>query len=101
MTPAIMASQVASGIGMIAGAWMFKSLMEAEEHKAMLGVMPRCPSCNGSKRVPCICKRWSDGDQGCATCDRTGMRRCSSCGGSGTGRAIPVKIRISNRQKKF
>ena len=88
MTPAIMASQVASGIGMIAGAWMFKSLMEAEEHKAMLGVMPRCPSCNGSKRVPCICKRWSDGDQGCATCDRTGMRRCR-------GREHPLSLSIS------
>jgi len=102
MSPAVMvASQVASGIGMIAGAWMFKSLMEdADNKKSMMGggamPMPRCPTCNGSTRVPCICKRWSDGDEGCATCGHTGMKRCSSCGGSGKGRPVPVKLRISN-----
>jgi hypothetical protein len=47
MSPAVMASQVASGIGMIAGAWMFKSLMEeADNNKSMMGggvvPMPRC-----------------------------------------------------------
>ena len=47
MSLAVMASQVASGIGMIAGAWMFKSLMEeADNNKSMMGggavPMPRC-----------------------------------------------------------
>ncbi|KAH9287703.1 hypothetical protein KI387_031820, partial [Taxus chinensis] len=97
MAAGVMASQVASGIGMIVGAWMFKSLfLEGEE-----GLMPRCPTCNGAKRVPCICQRWSDGDQGCATCARTGMRPCTTCGGSGTGRPLPVKLRLSDTHKKF
>ncbi|GLJ16072.1 hypothetical protein SUGI_0267580 [Cryptomeria japonica] len=104
MAPGVMAaSQVASGIGMIVGAWVFKALWENDQPKSFVrgGAAPRCATCNGSKRVPCICKRWSDGDQGCSTCDRTGMRTCSSCGGSGTGRPLPVKLRISNGQNKL
>jgi hypothetical protein len=103
-----MASQVASGIGMIVGAWMFKYLMEeANNNKSMMGggvvpmPMPRCPTCNGSRRVPCICKRWSDGDEGFTTCGHTRMKRCSSCGGSEKGRPVLVKLRISNARKKF
>ena len=47
MSPTVMALQVAFGIGMIAGAWMFKSLMEEEDNnKSMMGggvvPMPIC-----------------------------------------------------------
>ncbi|KAK9108490.1 hypothetical protein Scep_018191 [Stephania cephalantha] len=87
----IVAYQLATGLGVLAGAVLVKSAME---HKPMAGQWPRCPSCNGTGRVACMCSRWSDGDVGCRTCSGSGRMGCSSCGGSGTGRPIPVKLSV-------
>ncbi|CAI0381237.1 unnamed protein product [Linum tenue] len=61
----------------------------------------RCPSCNGSGRVTCLCQRWSDGDLGCRTCAGSGRMGCSSCGGSGTGRPLPVQISMLPPNARF
>ncbi|BBN16276.1 hypothetical protein MPTK1_7g04940 [Marchantia polymorpha subsp. ruderalis] len=96
MSPGIMVTQLAQGIGVIAGAWAIKSIMDAENEKPMAGGYSRCPTCNGSRRVPCLCNRWSDKDVGCSTCSGSGQMRCNSCGGSGTGRPLPVQIQATN-----
>ncbi|KAE8648678.1 uncharacterized protein LOC105435558 [Cucumis sativus] len=90
MVPIVL-SQLATGLSVLAGAVLVKSVMD---HKPMAGSFPRCPSCNGSGRVPCLCSRWSDGDIGCRTCSGSGRMFCSSCGGSGTGRPIPSQISV-------
>lgn len=88
--------QVVQGASLVASAWLGKSILEAEEkQKPMIGGR-QCPTCNGSRRVPCMCTRWSDDDVGCSTCSGSGKMVCNSCGGSGTGRPIPVQIRASN-----
>jgi len=94
MSPGVV-TQVVQGLSALAGAWVIKSMMDAEQEKPM-GGLSQCPTCNGSRRVPCMCTRWSDHDVGCSTCEGSGMMRCKSCGGSGTGRPIPVQIRASN-----
>ncbi|CAK9871756.1 unnamed protein product [Sphagnum tenellum] len=94
MSPGV-AIQVVQGLGALASAWAIKSIIDAEEQKPMAGGF-RCATCNGSRKVPCLCTKWSDNDIGCGTCSGTGMRRCSSCGGTGTGRPLPVQIRASN-----
>ncbi|XP_042497159.1 uncharacterized protein LOC122075985 [Macadamia integrifolia] len=93
MSP-IVASQLATGLGVLAGAVLVKSVLE----KPMASQWPRCPSCNGTGRVTCMCTRWSDGDVGCRTCSGSGRMACSSCGGTGTGRPIPgqLSVRRSN-----
>ncbi|KAL3683311.1 hypothetical protein R1sor_001333 [Riccia sorocarpa] len=63
MSPGIMVTQLAQGIGVLAGAWAIKSIMDAENEKPMAG---------------------------------GGQMRCNSCGGSGTGRPLPVQIQASN-----
>ncbi|KAF9625904.1 hypothetical protein IFM89_027681 [Coptis chinensis] len=85
----IVAQQLATGLGVLAGALLVQSVME---QKPMAGPGARCPSCNGTGRVSCLCSRWSDGDGGCRTCAGSGRMSCSSCGGSGTGRPLPVQI---------
>ncbi|CAK9225532.1 unnamed protein product [Sphagnum troendelagicum] len=95
MSPGV-AIQVAQGLGVLAGAWAIKSMIDAEDEKPPMAGGFRCSTCNGSRRVPCLCTKWSDNDVGCGTCSGTGMMRCSSCGGSGTGRPIPVQIRASS-----
>ncbi|CAA2970040.1 Heat shock, cysteine-rich domain containing [Olea europaea subsp. europaea] len=87
----IVLTQLATGLSVLAGAVLVKSVME---QKPMMGPgrMPRCPSCNGTGRVTCRCTRWSDGDVGCRTCAGSGRMTCSSCGGTGTGRLIPVQL---------
>lgn len=85
-------SQLATGLSVLAGAVLVKQVMD---QKPMAGPsFPRCPSCNGTGRVPCLCSRWSDGDIGCSTCSGSGRMGCSSCGGSGTGRPLPSRITI-------
>jgi hypothetical protein len=94
MSPGV-AIQVVQGLGALASAWAIKSIIDAEEQKPMTGGF-RCATCNGSRKVPCLCTKWSDNDIGCGTCSGTGMMRCSSCGGTGTGKPLPVQIRASN-----
>ncbi|KAG4923088.1 hypothetical protein HKD37_18G049292 [Glycine soja] len=84
-------SQLATGLSVLAGAVLVKSVMD---QKPMAGPFTRCPTCNGTGRVTCLCSRWSDGDVGCSTCSGSGRMACSSCGGSGTGRPLPAKIAI-------
>ncbi|KAL5998573.1 hypothetical protein ACLOJK_009516 [Asimina triloba] len=99
MAPIVAASQLATGLGVLAGAMLVKSALE---HKPMSGGegLPRCPSCNGTGRVSCLCKRWSDGDVGCRTCAGSGRMGCGSCGGSGTGRPIPVQVSVRRNPKQ-
>ncbi|TKY47768.1 hypothetical protein E2542_SST29829 [Spatholobus suberectus] len=84
-------SQLATGLSVLAGAVLVKSVMD---QKPMAGPFRRCPTCNGTGRVTCLCSRWSDGDVGCSTCAGSGRMACSSCGGTGTGRPLPAKIAI-------
>ncbi|CAA2970039.1 Heat shock, cysteine-rich domain containing [Olea europaea subsp. europaea] len=48
----IVLTQLATGLSVLAGAVLVKSVME---QKPMMGPgrMPRCPSCNGTGRVTC------------------------------------------------
>nr|PNR35921.1 hypothetical protein PHYPA_021771 [Physcomitrium patens] len=94
MAPGVV-TQVVQGISALASVWLIKSIVDAEKEKTVTR-FSQCPTCNGSRRVPCMCTRWSDNDVGCNTCAGSGMMRCNSCGGSGTGRPIPVEIRASN-----
>ncbi|GKV14757.1 hypothetical protein SLA2020_456440 [Shorea laevis] len=80
-----------TGLSVLAGAVLVKSVMD---QKPMAGPIPRCPTCNGTGRVSCLCSRWSDGDVGCRTCAGSGRMACSSCGGSGMGRPIPVRLSV-------
>ncbi|XP_011002124.1 PREDICTED: uncharacterized protein LOC105109203 [Populus euphratica] len=86
MEPTVL-TQLATGLSVLAGAVLVKSVMG---QKPMAG--PTCLSCNGTGRVACLCSRWSDRDVGCRTCSGSGRMACSSCGGTGTGRPIPVQI---------
>lgn len=89
-------SQLATGLSVLAGAALVKSVMEQQNPMAGPGPgqFPRCPSCNGTGRVSCFCSRWSDGDIGCRTCAGSGRMGCTSCGGTGTGRPIPVQLTV-------
>lgn len=87
----IVLTQVATGLSVLAGAALVKSVMD---QKPMAGPFDRCPSCNGTGRVTCMCTRWSDGDVGCRTCAGSGRMACRSCGGTGTGRPLPVQVSV-------
>ncbi|KAF5202642.1 chaperone protein dnaJ-like protein [Thalictrum thalictroides] len=91
----MVAQQLVTGLGVLAGAVLLKSVMDQQP---MAGGGPggttRCPSCNGTGRVNCLCSRWSDGDRGCRTCAGSGRMACNSCGGTGTGRPLPVQISV-------
>ncbi|KAL2343310.1 hypothetical protein Fmac_004595 [Flemingia macrophylla] len=80
--------QVEIGLSMLAGAVLVKSMMD---QKPMVGPFPRCPTCNGTDRVTCLCSRWSDGDVGCSTCSGSDRMFCCSCSGFGTGRPLPSR----------
>ncbi|KAJ0925521.1 hypothetical protein HanRHA438_Chr04g0160641 [Helianthus annuus] len=88
-------TQLATGLSMLAGAALLKSVMDKNPMMSPgsgSGQFSRCSSCNGTGRVSCLCNRWSDGDRGCRTCAGSGRMMCNSCGGSGTGRPLPVRI---------
>ncbi|KAG2706611.1 hypothetical protein I3843_05G099500 [Carya illinoinensis] len=85
----IVLTQLATGLSVLAGAALVKSVMD---QNPMAGPFPRCASCNGTGRVSCLCSRWSDGDIGCRTCARSGVMACRSCGGTGTGRPLPAQL---------
>lgn len=91
MGPLEVVSQLATGLSVLAGAMLVKTAMDAKP-MAGGGGWPRCPKCNGTGRVACMCSRWSDGDVGCRTCAGSGRMACSSCGGTGTGRPVPVQL---------
>ncbi|KAI8527946.1 hypothetical protein RHMOL_Rhmol12G0113500 [Rhododendron molle] len=97
MSPIVL-TQLATGLSVLAGAVLVKSVID---QNPMMGggptQFPRCPSCNGSGLVACLCSRWSDGDVGCRGCSGSGRTSCSSCGGTGTGRPIPVQISVRKR----
>ncbi|KAF4404783.1 hypothetical protein G4B88_006169 [Cannabis sativa] len=81
----IVLTQLATGLSVLAGAALVKSVMDQNNPMAG-GSFPRCPSCNGTGRVSCFCSRWSDGDVGCRTCSGSGRMACNSCGGTGLHR---------------
>ncbi|XP_071716479.1 uncharacterized protein [Rutidosis leptorrhynchoides] len=95
-------TQLATGISMIAGAALLKSVMD---QNPMMGPgsdrIPKCSRCNGTGRVSCLCNRWSDGDRGCGTCAGSGRMVCSSCGGTGTGRPLPVQISVRPPNRSY
>ncbi|XP_073013526.1 uncharacterized protein [Typha latifolia] len=99
MGPIVLASQLATGLGVVAGAMLVKSAMDALDAGPMAGGLPRCATCNGTGRVACLCSRWSDGDVGCRSCAGSGRMACRNCGGSGSGRPLPIQVRVpsSNR----
>ncbi|KAG6585227.1 hypothetical protein SDJN02_16829, partial [Cucurbita argyrosperma subsp. argyrosperma] len=91
-------SQIATGLSVLAGAVVVKSVIE---QKPMARPMPRCATCNGSGRVTCLCVRWSDGDVGCRSCSGSGRMSCRSCGGGGRGRPITVQLSASQPNSRF
>ncbi|KAK8949638.1 hypothetical protein KSP39_PZI005341 [Platanthera zijinensis] len=93
MSPLVLATQVVTGLGVVAGAILVKAAAEGRLLPPISGGgRPPCATCNGRGRVACLCSRWSDGDVGCRTCDGSGRMACSRCGGSGTGRPLPVRL---------
>lgn len=95
MGPIVVATQLATGLGVLAGAALVKEVLDHQNNmNPMAGGAPRCQTCHGTGRVTCLCTRWSDGDMGCRTCHGSGRMSCSSCGGSGDGRPFPVRISV-------
>ncbi|WOL11417.1 hypothetical protein Cni_G20179 [Canna indica] len=88
MGPLVLVSQLATGLGVLA---IVKSAMD---RPMASGGWPRCTSCNGTGRVTCLCSRWSDGDVGCRSCAGSRRMPCRSCGGSGTGRPLPLQVQM-------
>eukprot|EP00898_Chlorokybus_atmophyticus_P008661 jgi/Chlat1/8797/Chrsp90S08117 len=107
MAPALVLAQGASQLlaqgaqaaGLVLGVMMVREQLMPQPPRMSKrdSHVPSCPRCNGSGREECFCNRWSDGDVGCSSCVGTGMTACRSCGGSGTGRPIPVKLRVDRR----
>eukprot|EP00850_Spirogloea_muscicola_P000672 SM000002S05752 [mRNA] locus=s2:2065751:2066237:+ [translate_table: standard] len=98
MSPAALAASpalLAQGIGFVAGAVAFKALLDRDSAAASVASNP-CPSCHGSRTVPCLCTKWSDNDVGCSSCGGSGRMSCRSCGGSGTRKPLPVRIDARN-----
>ncbi|KAL8520164.1 hypothetical protein ACS0TY_010909 [Phlomoides rotata] len=92
MSPIVL-TQLATGLSVLAGAVLVKQVMDQNPMMGS-GRGLRCPTCNGTGRVTCMCTRWSDGDYGCGTCAGSGRMTCNRCGGGGTGRPIPVQIAV-------
>ncbi|KAL0906742.1 hypothetical protein M5K25_025260 [Dendrobium thyrsiflorum] len=99
MGPLVLATQVATGLGVVAGAMLVKAADECRMHPPLAGGwQQRCPKCSGTGKVECLCSRWSDGDRGCRTCAGSGRMACNNCRGSGSGKIAPIRISVrSNR----
>ncbi|KAH7433933.1 hypothetical protein KP509_07G093600 [Ceratopteris richardii] len=95
MGPGILLQQLASGVYLVAGVLMVKSILESPKSPPASHWVPICPTCCGTGKIPCLCNRWSDGDVGCRSCDGSGKTSCRSCGGSGRGRPRASSIRSS------
>ncbi|KAF7080618.1 hypothetical protein CFC21_084670 [Triticum aestivum] len=96
VAPMVIAS---AGLGMLAGVAMAnRTTGDGLPAASRWDARPRCSTCSGTGREECLCSRWSDGDVGCGTCSGSGRKRCRSCGGSGTGRQLPVRL-IAQQQK--
>ncbi|KAL8113978.1 hypothetical protein AgCh_021041 [Apium graveolens] len=74
MVAPMVLSQLATGLSVLAGAALVKSVVEQSNPMAEF---PR----------------------GCRSCVGTGRMACSSCGGSGTGRPIPAQLIIRPPRK--
>ncbi|XP_020572035.1 uncharacterized protein LOC110018900 [Phalaenopsis equestris] len=107
MGPLVLATQMATGLGVVAGAMLLKA---AEEHRLHLPPASsggpctwrqQCPKCSGTGKVECLCSRWSDGDRGCRTCAGTGRMACNNCRGSGSGRTAPIRISVRSNRSSF
>ncbi|CAA6659934.1 unnamed protein product [Spirodela intermedia] len=87
MGPLEVVSQLATGISVLAGVMLVKTAMDGKPMAGGGGGWPRCPKCNGTGRVACMCSRWSDGDVGCRTCaDREGWRAAAAAARAPAGR---------------
>lgn len=75
-----------------AAAWYLAGRESEWQEEQEAGEREACPSCGGSGVEECMCTRWSDGDVGCTTCNKTGYMKCRSCRGGGT--AVPIKVSI-------
>lgn len=85
-------SQLVTTLTVTAGVlWMGRELL-MDQAKIQETPETPCPSCGGTGYERCICTRWSDGDVGCASCKKTGMMKCRSCGGGGT--AVPIALAV-------
>jgi len=80
-----------------AAAWLISQPESPQEE-----VGEACPRCSGRGFEPCMCQKWSDGDQsGCSSCSRSGYMRCRSCGGGGRAVRQPVTIRAESSQRQY
>ena len=77
----IVLTQLATGLGVLAGLALVKLVMD---QKTMASPFLRCPSCNGTGQVSCLCSCWSDSDTGRRTCSKSGRMACSSYSGTRT-----------------
>lgn len=89
-------SQMASALGLTIGALLVgrELLREQTESETQHG-RQECPKCEGTGTVECFCRRWSDGDVGCANCRGSGFMQCNACGGGGT--AVPIQAKLYNK----
>ncbi|GBF90141.1 hypothetical protein Rsub_03274 [Raphidocelis subcapitata] len=90
--PSGLLSLALSASALFGGLLLLQKLAAEERLEQQRAARP-CPSCQGRGVEPCVCNRWSDGDAGCASCNRTGLMRCRSCGGGGT--AVPIKATLT------
>lgn len=85
-------SQIATSVSLAVGAWWVSREMMLEQDRFENTAQQPCPRCGGTGYEPCMCTRWSDGDAGCSSCNRSGYMQCRGCNGGGT--AVPIKIAL-------
>lgn len=88
-------SQLASTAAVAYGAYVLLSQqsMAPEQDRLEQRNQEPCPVCSGTGFEPCMCRKWSDGDVGCSSCNKSGYMRCRGCGGGGTAVPLLVKVR--------